>query len=115
VIVLAVRWYLRFSLSHRDLEELLAERGIEADHVSVYRWVLRFTPQLAEAARPSRHAAGTRWQVDETDVRVAGRWRSAYRATSSGRSSTCTSPRDGIRRRHDGPSSGPSTRLCRGR
>jgi len=53
VIVLAVRWYLRFGLSYRDVEELLAERGIEVDHVTVYRWVQRFTPLLAEAARPA--------------------------------------------------------------
>jgi transposase-like protein len=80
VIVLAVRWYLRFSLSYRDVEELLAERGIEVDHVTIYRWVLRFTRLLAEAARPCRHAIGDRWQVDETYVKVAGRWRSVYRA-----------------------------------
>jgi transposase-like protein len=80
VIVLAVRWYLRFGLSYRDVEELLAERGVEVDHVTVYRWVLRFTPLLAEAARPCRHAVGARWQVDETYVRVAGRWRYVYRA-----------------------------------
>jgi hypothetical protein len=66
VIMLAVRWYLRFGLSYRDVEELLAERGIEVDHVTVYRWVQRFTPLLAEAARPCRHAVGNRWQVDET-------------------------------------------------
>jgi transposase-like protein len=53
---------------------------VEVDHVTVYRWVRRFTPLLAEAARPRRHAVGTRWQVDETYVRVAGRWRHAYRA-----------------------------------
>jgi len=75
VIVVAVRWYLRFGLSYRDIEELLAERGVEVDHVTVYRWVLRFTPLLADAARPCRHAVGDRWQVDETYVRVAGRWR----------------------------------------
>jgi transposase-like protein len=80
VIVLAVRWYLRFSLSYRDVEELLNERGVEVDHVTVYRWVLRFTPLLADAARPGRHAVGDRWQVDETYVRVAGRWRYVYRA-----------------------------------
>jgi IS6 family transposase len=80
VIVLAVRWYLRFSLSCRDVEELLAERGIEVDHVTVYRWVVRFTPLLAEAARPCRHGVGDRWQVDETYVRVAGRWRYVDRA-----------------------------------
>ncbi len=77
---MAVRWYLRFGLSYRDLEELLAERGVEVDHVSVYRWVQRFTPLFADAARPSRHAVGDRWHVDETYVKVAGRWRYLYRA-----------------------------------
>jgi transposase-like protein len=79
VIVLAVRWYLRFGLSYRDVEELLSERGVEVDHVTVYRWVLRFTPLLADAARPCRHAVGDRWQVDETYVKVAGQWRYVYR------------------------------------
>ncbi len=81
VIVLAVRWYLRFGLSYRDVEELLAERGVEVDHVTVYRWVQRFAPLLADAARPCRHAVGDRWQVDETYVKVAGHWRYVYRAT----------------------------------
>lgn len=69
VILLAVRWYLRFGLSYRDLEELLAERGIEVDHVTLYRWVQRFTPLLIDAARPCRHAVGDRWFVDETYVK----------------------------------------------
>jgi hypothetical protein len=72
VIMLAVRWYLRFGLSYRDLEELLAERGVDVDHVTVYRWVQRFTPLLIDAARPCRHVVGNRWFVDETYVRVAG-------------------------------------------
>src|SRR5215212_9658705 len=80
VIVLAVRWYLRFGLSYRDVEELLTERGVEVDHVTVYRWVLRFTPLLADAAKPCRHTVGDRWFVDETYVKVAGRWRYVYRA-----------------------------------
>ena len=80
VIVVAVRWYLRFGLSYRDVEELLTERGVDVDHVTVYRWVLRFTPLLAEAARPCRHAVGDRWFVDETYVKVAGHWRYVYRA-----------------------------------
>jgi transposase-like protein len=80
VIILAVRWYLRFGLSYREVEELLVERGVEVDHVTVYRWVQRFTPLLAEAARPCRHAAGDRWHVDETYVKVAGQWRYVYRA-----------------------------------
>ena len=80
VIVLAVRWYLRFGLSYRDVEELLTERSVEVDHVTVYRWVQRFTPLLVEAARPCRHAVGDRWWADETYVKVAGRWRYVYRA-----------------------------------
>jgi transposase-like protein len=80
IIVLAVRWYLRFGLSYRDVEELLTERGVEVDHVTIYRWVQRFTPLLADAARPCRHAVGDRWQVDETYVKVAGHWRYVYRA-----------------------------------
>lgn len=80
VIVLAVRWYLRYGLSYRDVEELLAERGITVDHVSIFRWVQRFTPLLAEAARLCRHRVGDRWWVDETYVKVAGRWHYVYRA-----------------------------------
>jgi len=80
VIVLAVRWYLRYELSYRDVEELMAERGIIVDHVTVYRWVQRFTPLLIDAARPCRHAAGDRWFVDETYAKVAGRWVYLYRA-----------------------------------
>jgi transposase, IS6 family len=79
VITLAVRWY-RFGLSYRDVEELLAERGIAVDHVSIYRWVQRFTPLLIDAARPRRHATGDRWFVDETYVKVAGQWVYLYRA-----------------------------------
>nr|WP_007515078.1 IS6 family transposase [Pseudofrankia saprophytica] len=80
VIVLGVRWYLRFALSYRDIEELLAERGVDVDHVTVYRWVRRFTPLLIDAARPCRHSPGDRWFTDETYVKIAGRWRYLYRA-----------------------------------
>ena len=60
IILLAVRWYLRFGLSYRDVEELLAERGVEVDHVTIFRWVQRFTPELIDAARPCRHEVGSR-------------------------------------------------------
>ena len=71
VITVAVRWYLRYGLSYRDAEELLAERGVEVDHVTVYRWVQRFTPLFSDAARPLRHATRDRWFVDETYGAVA--------------------------------------------
>jgi transposase, IS6 family len=80
VITAAVRWYLRYGLSYRDVEELLAERGIDVDHVTVHRRVQQFTPLSADAARPCRHITGDRWFVDETYVKVAGRWRYLYRA-----------------------------------
>jgi transposase-like protein len=80
VIVVAVRRYLRYNLSYRDVEELLVERGVEVDHVTVYRWVQRFTPLLADAARFRRHSPGDRWYVDETYAKVAGVWRYVYRA-----------------------------------
>ena len=80
VIAVAVRWYLRYGLSYRDVEELLAERGIEVDHVTIYRWVQTFTSQFIDSARPARHATGDRWFVDETYVKVAGRWTYLYRA-----------------------------------
>ena len=78
--MIAVRWYLRYALSYRDVEELLAERGIEVDHVTVFRWVQHFTPLLIDAARPCRHAPGDRWFVDETYAKIAGRWVYLYRA-----------------------------------
>jgi len=80
VIAVAVRWYLRYALSYRDVEELLAERGIEVDHVTIYRWVQTFTAEFIDAARPTRHTAGKRWFVDETYIKVAGRWTYLYRA-----------------------------------
>ena len=80
VILIAVCWYLRYGLSFRDLEELLAERGIEVDHVTLFRWVQRFTPLLVDAARPCRQRVGGHWFVDETYVKVSGTWRYVYRA-----------------------------------
>jgi transposase-like protein len=82
VIAVAVRWYLRYGLSYRDVEELLAERDIEVDHVTIYRWVQTFTSEFIHAARPVRHAAGQGWFVDETYVKVAGRWAYLYRAVN---------------------------------
>ena len=78
--MLAVRWYLLQGLSYREVEELPAERGVQVHHVTVYRWVRRFTPVLIDAAHWSRHATGRRWHVDETYVKVSGSWPYVYRA-----------------------------------
>jgi len=67
-------------LSYRDVEELLAERDVTVDHVTIYRWVQRFTPEFVEAARTCRHVPGDRWFVDETYVKVNGWWTYLYRA-----------------------------------
>ncbi len=80
IIALAVRWYLRFRLPYADIVELLAERGVHVDPSSVFDWVQHFTPLYKDAARPHRHRVGTRWAVDETYIRLAGRWVYAYRA-----------------------------------
>jgi IS6 family transposase len=80
VITLAVRWYLRFGLSYRDVEELLAERGVEVHHVSVYRCVERVAPEFAEAARARQHIIGDHWHVDEIYLKVGGSWRYLFRA-----------------------------------
>ena len=83
IIVLCVRWYLRFSLSYRDLEELMTERGLSVDHTTVWRWVQRYAPELTRRVRRELKRTGTSWRVDETYVRVAGRWIYLYRALDS--------------------------------
>jgi transposase-like protein len=72
VITVAAPWYLRYGLSYRDVEELLAERGVEVDHVTVYRWVHASPRCFADAARFTRHAPADHWFVDETYVKVDG-------------------------------------------
>ena len=79
----AVRWYLRYSLSFRDVEELLRERGLEADHTTIWRWVQRYGPELEERLRRHLKPTNKSWRVDETYVRVKGRWCHLYRAIDS--------------------------------
>ncbi len=80
VIGLAVRWYLRFRLSYADVVEWLAERHIQVDASTVFDWVQKFAPLYQDAAKAHRHRVGHRWSVDETYVKVAGRWGYVYRA-----------------------------------
>ena len=85
IIVLCVRWYLRYSLSYRDLKEMMAERGLAVDHVTIWRWVQRYAPILNERLGRERRRTNRSWRVDETYVRVAGNWVYLYRAVDSGR------------------------------
>ena len=71
---MAVGWYLRFSLSYRDVEELLAERGLRADHATVWRWVQRYAPEVDRRLRKRLKTTNDSWRVDETYVRVKGKW-----------------------------------------
>jgi transposase-like protein len=83
VILCAVRWYLRYSLSLRDVEELLQERGLAADHTTVWRWVQRYGPELELRIRGHLKATNKSWRVDETYLKVKGRWCYLYRAIDS--------------------------------
>jgi transposase-like protein len=83
IILCAVRWYLRFSLSYREVKELLAERGIPVDHSTIWRWVQRFAPELNFRLRPHLKPTNLSWRVDETYVRVKGQWCYLYRAIDS--------------------------------
>ena len=83
IILLCVRWYLRYSLSYRDLKEITAERGLSVDHVTIWRWVQRFAPILNQRLRRELRRPNHSWRVDETYVRVAGQWTYLYRAVDS--------------------------------
>lgn len=83
IILCAVRWYLRFSLSYRDVEELLAERGVAVDHSTIWRWVQRYALELEQRLRRHLKPTNRSWRVDETCVRGKGRWCYLYRAIDS--------------------------------
>jgi hypothetical protein len=93
VISVAVRWYLRYGLSYRDVEELLAERGVTVDHVTIYRWVQRFTPEFIEAARPCWHVPGNgRLQGNAPELSIWRCW--------GGRAAVCDDDAGRCRRDH---------------
>lgn len=83
IILCAVRWYLRYSLSLRDVEDLLIERGLGADHTTVWRWVQRYAPELEQRMRRHLKPTNKSWRVDETYIRIKGRWCYLYRALDS--------------------------------
>jgi len=83
LILLCVRWYLRYSLSYRDLEEMMLERGLHIDHTTIYRWVQRYAPELERRCRPHLKATTDSWRVDETYVKVKKVWMFLYRAVDS--------------------------------
>jgi transposase, IS6 family len=80
ILLWAVRWYLQFPLSYRDLEAILADRGAAVDHTTLYRWVQRFAPELERRLRRHLRPCRGPWHVDATFVRVGGQWRYLYRA-----------------------------------
>lgn len=83
IILLCVRWYLRYALSYRDLEEMMLERGLHVDHTTIYRWVQRYAPELEKRCRPHLKGTTDSWRVDETYVKVKGSWMDLYRAVDS--------------------------------
>jgi putative transposase len=81
IILLCVRWYLAYSLSYRNLEEMMEERGVKVDHSNIYRWVQKFTPKLEAVFRKGKkRPVGNSWRMDETYIKIKGQWKYLYRA-----------------------------------
>jgi transposase, IS6 family len=83
VILWAVRWYLMFPVSYRDLELMLLDRGVEVDHTTIFRWIQAYAAELEKRIRPHLRTSNGSWRVDETYIRVKGRWTYLYRAVDS--------------------------------
>lgn len=83
IILLCVRWYLRYALSYRDLEEMMLERGLQVDHTTIYRWVQHYAPELERRCRPRVKPVNDSWRVDETYIKVKKQWVYLYRAVDS--------------------------------
>jgi transposase-like protein len=80
IIILCVRWYLRYKLSLRDLVEMMAERGLSLAHTTILRWARRYTPEFVKRWNRFATSAGRSWRVDETYLKIRGRWVYLYRA-----------------------------------
>jgi transposase, IS6 family len=83
IILLCVRWYLRYALSYRDLEEMMRERGLSLDHTTIYRWVQAYAPELEKRIRPHLRLTNGSYRVDETYIKIKGKWYYLYRAVDS--------------------------------
>ena len=83
IILCAVRWYLRYALSYRDVEELMQERGLGADHTTIFRWVQWYAPELDKRCRPRLKATNDSYHVDETYIKIHKQWHYLYRAVDS--------------------------------
>ncbi|WP_129019436.1 IS6 family transposase [Yersinia enterocolitica] len=83
IIAQCVRWYLAYALSLRNLEEMMAERGIAVDHSRLHRWVIRLVPLLNKAFRRHKRSVGSRWRMDETYIKIKGHWKYLYRAVDT--------------------------------
>jgi transposase, IS6 family len=83
VILWAVRWYLQFPISYRDLELMLRDRGVSVDHTTVYRWIQAYATEMEKRLRPHLRPTNGSWRVDETYIKVKGRWVYLYRAVDS--------------------------------
>src|SRR5258707_5469972 len=86
VILWAVRWYLMFPISYRDLELMLLDRGVEVDHTTIFRWIQAYAEELEKRIRPHLRMSNGSWRVVETHVRVKGRWKYLYPAVDIRRS-----------------------------
>lgn len=80
VILMCVRWYISYPLSYRDIEEMMAERGVKVDHSTLQRWVVKYAPQLELKLRERKRQVGASWRLDETYIKVKGQWKYLYRA-----------------------------------
>jgi putative transposase len=80
MILMSVRWYLAYSLSYRNIEELMLERGVSVDHSTVNRWVIHYSPQLLESFKKKKNRVGRSWRMDETYIKIKGIWHYLYRA-----------------------------------
>ena len=80
IILLCVRWYLKYPLSYRQLAEMMIERGLKIDHTTIYRWVQKYSKELEKKIRPHLRARGDSWRIDETYIKVKGEWKYLYRA-----------------------------------